>query len=311
MGASPWGFESPLRHVWDGKTQGRKVVGERPVNFASLRLCVLDRLPALIPSHSRLHLRRPGVDPSRQASGLESRALQQLLRHEGPLSLVTDGDDFCARVELGDPGRQLAERNQSAPLNAGDLPFPGLAHVEHRRRARPGEPPGQVGDRDLTGMRLAAAHAAIRLVVHQAGDAGLISADRARGVSRHAELAEAHPERCTGIVLRGIFLSRKAEVLWTFGGGAQRVFPDGWAEFLSILDPSERGDVLAAYHRRLNSADPAVRRQAALALMEMVLGDPGRIEAAALGVQPGRPLRSARNKTRPGRNNPALARSWD
>lgn len=77
--------------------------------------------------------------------------------------------------------------------------------------------------------------------------------------------AEAHPERCTGIVLRGIFLSRKAEVLWTFGGGAQRVFPDGWAEFLSILDPSERGDVLAAYHRRLSSADPAVRRQAALA----------------------------------------------
>src|SRR5512135_1689794 len=75
--------------------------------------------------------------------------------------------------------------------------------------------------------------------------------------------AEAHPERCTGIVLRGIFLSRKAEVLWTFGGGAQRVFPDGWAEFLSILDPSERGDVLAAYHRRLNSADAAVRRQAA------------------------------------------------
>lgn len=77
--------------------------------------------------------------------------------------------------------------------------------------------------------------------------------------------AEAHPERCTGLILRGIFLSRKAEVLWTFGGGAQRVFPDGWAEFLSILDDAEKADVLAAYHRRLNSADPAVVRQAALA----------------------------------------------
>ncbi len=76
--------------------------------------------------------------------------------------------------------------------------------------------------------------------------------------------AEAHPERCTGLILRGIFLSRKAEVLWTFGGGAQRVFPDGWAEFLSILDDAEKADVLAAYHRRLNSADPAVVRQAAL-----------------------------------------------
>ena len=77
--------------------------------------------------------------------------------------------------------------------------------------------------------------------------------------------AETHPERCTGLILRGIFLSRKAEVLWTFGGGAQRVFPDGWAEFLSILDEAEKADVLAAYHRRLNSGDPAVSRQAALA----------------------------------------------
>ena len=77
--------------------------------------------------------------------------------------------------------------------------------------------------------------------------------------------AEAHPERCTGLILRGIFLSRKAEVDWTFGGGAQRIFPDAWAGFLSILDESEKADVLAAYHRRLNSADPTMRRQAALA----------------------------------------------
>ena len=77
--------------------------------------------------------------------------------------------------------------------------------------------------------------------------------------------AEAHPERCTGLILRGIFLSRAAEVGWTFGGGAQRIFPDAWADFLSILDESEKADVLAAYHRRLNSGDPAVTRQAALA----------------------------------------------
>ena len=77
--------------------------------------------------------------------------------------------------------------------------------------------------------------------------------------------AESHPDRCTGLVLRGIFLSRSSEVLWTFGGGAQRVFPDGWAEFLSILDEGEKADVLGSYHRRLSSPDPAVRRQAALA----------------------------------------------
>lgn len=77
--------------------------------------------------------------------------------------------------------------------------------------------------------------------------------------------AETHPERCTGLILRGIFLSRRSEVLWTFGGGAQRIFPDGWAEFLGLLDEDERADVMAAYHRRLTSDDPAVRRGAALA----------------------------------------------
>ena len=77
--------------------------------------------------------------------------------------------------------------------------------------------------------------------------------------------AEAHPERCTGLILRGIFLSRRAEVLWTFGGGAQRILPDGWADFLALLDDAERSDVLASYHRRLNSEDPVVRRAAALA----------------------------------------------
>ena len=77
--------------------------------------------------------------------------------------------------------------------------------------------------------------------------------------------AETHPERCTGLILRGIFLSRRSEVLWTFGGGAQRVFPDGWADFLAPLDESEKADVLAAFHSRLNAEDPAVRRQAALA----------------------------------------------
>ncbi|MBI5444565.1 MAG: prolyl aminopeptidase [Deltaproteobacteria bacterium] len=77
--------------------------------------------------------------------------------------------------------------------------------------------------------------------------------------------AEAHPERCSGLILRGIFLSRSAEVDWTFGGGAQRIFPDAWAPFLAVLDESERSDALAAYHRRLNSADAAIQRQAALA----------------------------------------------
>lgn len=76
--------------------------------------------------------------------------------------------------------------------------------------------------------------------------------------------AETHPERVTGLILRGIFLARPSEVAWTFGDGARRLYPDGWEEFLEPLSARERGDVLKAYHRRLTSDDPATRRQAAL-----------------------------------------------
>jgi proline iminopeptidase len=77
--------------------------------------------------------------------------------------------------------------------------------------------------------------------------------------------AEAHPERALGLILRGIFLARRAEIAWTFLDGARRVFPDAWEEFIAPLSERERGDVLHSYHRRLESSDPAERRAAALA----------------------------------------------
>jgi len=77
--------------------------------------------------------------------------------------------------------------------------------------------------------------------------------------------AETYPERVRGMVLRGIFLSRRTELDWTFVDGARRIFPDGWDEFVAPLTPRERGDVLAAYHRKLTSSDAETRASAALA----------------------------------------------
>jgi proline iminopeptidase len=76
--------------------------------------------------------------------------------------------------------------------------------------------------------------------------------------------AEAHPERCAGLVLRGIFLCRAAEIEW-FLYGARRVFPEAWRTFAGFLPESERGDILAAYHCRLIDPDPAVHLPAARA----------------------------------------------
>lgn len=77
--------------------------------------------------------------------------------------------------------------------------------------------------------------------------------------------AEAHPKRVKTLVVRGIFLARASEVDWTMGGGVQRIYPDGWEEFLAPLSPEERRDPLHAYHRRLTEGGDATVREAALA----------------------------------------------
>lgn len=77
--------------------------------------------------------------------------------------------------------------------------------------------------------------------------------------------AETHPERVTGLVLRGIFLGRKLEIDWTFADGLRRLEPDGWEAFVAPLTPRERGSIVRAYYRKLTSDDPEVRREAALA----------------------------------------------
>ncbi|WP_420467766.1 prolyl aminopeptidase [Panacagrimonas sp.] len=77
--------------------------------------------------------------------------------------------------------------------------------------------------------------------------------------------AQTHPERARALVLRGIFLLRKQEVDWFYQEGASWLFPDAWEHFLEPIPAAERGDLLAAYHRRLTGPDAAIRLQAARA----------------------------------------------
>jgi proline iminopeptidase len=74
--------------------------------------------------------------------------------------------------------------------------------------------------------------------------------------------AQHHPERCLALVLRGIFLGRPAEIDW-FLHGVRNVFPEAWREFAEFIPAPERGDLLAAYHRRLVDPDPAIHVPAA------------------------------------------------
>lgn len=58
--------------------------------------------------------------------------------------------------------------------------------------------------------------------------------------------AEAHPERCLGLMLRGICLMQKHEIDW-FLYGLRIVFPEAWDNFSNFITPEERGDLLSAY----------------------------------------------------------------
>ncbi len=63
--------------------------------------------------------------------------------------------------------------------------------------------------------------------------------------------AISHPDRVARLVLRGVFLMTQAELNWFYGGGAATFFPDLWARFVAPIPEDERGDLIAAYHRRL------------------------------------------------------------
>ena len=74
--------------------------------------------------------------------------------------------------------------------------------------------------------------------------------------------AQAHPQRCSGLVLRGIFLSRASEIDW-FLYGMRSFFPEAWHAFAGFVPEPERDDLLGAYSRRLNDPDPQIRIEAA------------------------------------------------
>lgn len=75
--------------------------------------------------------------------------------------------------------------------------------------------------------------------------------------------AETHPRRVSELVLRGIFLLRRSELLWFYQDGASALFPDAWQPYWEHIPEAERGDMMKAYYRRLTSDDPAVRAEAA------------------------------------------------
>jgi proline iminopeptidase len=95
--------------------------------------------------------------------------------------------------------------------------------------------------------------------------------------------AQSHPLRVSELILRGIFTLRRWELEWFYQEGASRLFPDAWQNYISPIPPEERGDMIAAYYRRLTGDDPAERLRCARAWSQWegatisLLPDPARV----------------------------------
>ena len=67
--------------------------------------------------------------------------------------------------------------------------------------------------------------------------------------------AQAHPDRVTNLILRGVFLATQSELDWFYGGGAGKFWPDVWQKFLDPIPEDEHDDLIRAYNKRLFSGD--------------------------------------------------------
>lgn len=77
--------------------------------------------------------------------------------------------------------------------------------------------------------------------------------------------AQAHPDRCRGLILRGIFTLRQREIAWFYQEGASYLYPDAWEHYLAPIPAAERDNLVAAYYRRLTGDNVEERLTAARA----------------------------------------------
>jgi proline iminopeptidase len=67
-----------------------------------------------------------------------------------------------------------------------------------------------------------------------------------------------HPKTVTGMLLRGVFLDRKWDIDFTFGGGAEAFFPESWQRFIEKVPKPSRKDgrsIASFYIKKMLSRD--------------------------------------------------------
>lgn len=78
--------------------------------------------------------------------------------------------------------------------------------------------------------------------------------------------AETYPEAVGSLILRGIFLLRREELIFFYQGpGSNFYFPDAWESYLKPIPESQRGDLMFAYYKYLTGNDEKKKLECAKA----------------------------------------------
>ena len=77
--------------------------------------------------------------------------------------------------------------------------------------------------------------------------------------------AQTHPDHVSELIVRGVYTLTRAELSWYYQHGVSEMFPDKFERFIAPIPDAERGDMMAAYRKRLVDPDRAVQLAAAKA----------------------------------------------
>ena len=75
--------------------------------------------------------------------------------------------------------------------------------------------------------------------------------------------AQRYPQRITGLIVRGAFLARRADLEWFTDRGVNRIYPEQWQRLIRSVPEAERGDPIAAITKRVHGSDELAQRRVA------------------------------------------------
>ncbi len=74
-----------------------------------------------------------------------------------------------------------------------------------------------------------------------------------------------YPNKCKGLILRGIFMLREQEINWFYQEGASYIYPDAWEKYIEPIPKNKRDNLVKAYYEQLTDSNLDIRLKAAKA----------------------------------------------